>query len=262
MFTPTGHVSLLLSERELKGYFCKGQQSGHAPEQLCSVKYNPDEKLLSHIENAVYDNPSLLEDQRVRVLIDTDQLLLFPPDTDHQLICQAMERVYATRREDVFISEDDHVITAFTLCAGLKPFLARTFAGAMVECVLDVLRREFSGRRGASVQVYADLNDGHLTLLAFRDRHLVHGSVHPYREPADAAYFIYALWRQLGLNADQGEINVSGNKSHRSELMTILRRRLNYVMLTLLPRLEGTEEVAAAILLDSQNTMTHEDNTR
>lgn len=242
------YLHLLLSEREMKGYFSPYIPDGHAPRLGCRVKYTPDDKLLTHIENAIYDHSTLLEDYDGRILIDTDKVLFFPPDTPHDAVYAAMERVFAVAPQEIYLSEDTEVITAFTLCDGLKGFIDRTFSGLKVFSVIDVMRKEFSQREGADVQIYADLGQGHVTLLAFRNRRFVHGSVHPFTEVADVAYYIYALWHQLGLTADRGELNVSGPKNHRSELMTIMRRRINYVMMTLLPRLEESDNVPPALL--------------
>lgn len=232
----------------MKAYFSPYIADGHAPRLGCRVKYTSDDKLLSHIENAVYDNPTLLEDYEGKILIDTDKVLFFPPNTSRETVYAAMERVFAVVPQDIYISEDTDVTTAYTLCNGLKGFLDRTLSGMTVNSVIDVMRKEFSQREGADVQVYADLGRGRVTLLAFRDRRFVHGSVHPFSEVADAAYYIYALWHQLGLTSDRGELNVSGPKAARTELMTIMQRRINYVMMTLLPRLEGSDAVPPAVL--------------
>lgn len=236
----------------MKAYFSPYISDGHAPRPGCSVRYTPDDKLLTHIENAVYDHPTLLEDYEGRILIDTDKVLFFPPDTPRETIHAAMERVFAVTPQDIHLSDDTEVITAFTLCGGLKGFLDRTLSGMTVSSVIDVMRKEFSQREGADTRVYADLGQGRVNLLAFRGRRFVHGSVHPFTETSDAAYYIYALWRQLGLTADRGELNVSGPKPARTELMTIMRRRINYVMMTLLPRLEGSDAVPPAILFDTK----------
>lgn len=244
-------LHLLLSEREMNAFFSSYTPDGHAPHLGCRTKYAADDNLLAHIENAVYDNSILLEDYQTDILLDTDKILFFPPDTEADVIHAAMKRIFNAENCDVHISEDKEVITAFTLCPGLKGFLDRTFAGVEVKCAADVLRREFQKRDGAAFKVYTDLSDGRLTLLAFHEKRFMHGSVHTFTEASDAAYFIYALWHQLGLSADQGEVNVSGPKVMRGELMTILRRRINYVMMTLLPRLEGSETVPTVVLLDT-----------
>lgn len=246
------NLILSLGDGRLQGWFVPYGRHDTAP--VCGVFVNwtpqPD-VLLRHIENAVYDNPVLLEDYECCLLIDTPRLLLFPPQAPVSLIESAMNRFYAAEATDVFVRRMGDAQVAFTLCAGLRSFLGRTFAGVEPMLRIEPLARRFGADRSAPgrVRVYADIDAPYLHLLAYSGSRLLHASTHRATTTDDAAYFILSLWQQLDLGTDRGELNISGSADVRKSLMPMLRRHLNYVNLSLLPRVEDAEKVPTPVLL-------------
>ncbi len=240
---------LYISAKEVRGYFVP--YDGSTPPRLAvDVHLNCDEKkILSHIENAVYDNPILLEDYETTLLVVTPELLFFPKDYSEDGIYEAMNQVYAAESDDVFIDDDDEETVAYYLAPGLKSFLNRTFPGVSPRHHLSVMKRKLRTASQHDARVYADIDGGALNLLAFSGNKFLHGSVHQFNDINDAAYYIFALWESLGFAADEAELNVSGPKDMRGELMTMLRRHINYVMLTILPSHEPYAPVPACVSL-------------
>lgn len=252
------NLILTLGTSRLQGWFVPYGRTDVAPVKVVDTTYTPDaDRTLTQIENSVYDNPILLEEYDSRIIVDTTRQLLFPAQAPQSLIEQAMNRFYECDSSDVFVNRLDSATLAFTLCRGLKSFLGRTFAGVSPMHRLTPLYKRFANETDAPgiTRVYADLDAPYLHLLAFNGTSLLHASTHRAATTADAAYFIFTLRQRLGLATDSVKIKVSGTVAERRELMTLLRRHLNYVDLTLLPRVEQNEEengfVPATILLSA-----------
>ncbi len=246
------NLILSLGDGSLQGWFVPYGRRDTAPVRAIASAWTPrPDDALKQIENAVYDNPLLLEDYDCRLLVDTPRLLIFPPEAPMALIETAMRRFYDAEAGDIFVRPLTDAQVAFTLCPGLRPFLGRTFAGVEPMHRLEPLARRFCADRSAPgrVRVYADLDTPYLHLLAYSGSRLLHASTHRAATTDDDAYFILALWQQLDLGTDRGELNISGSPEARKQLMPLLRRHLNYVSLSLLPRVEGADKVPTPVLL-------------
>lgn len=246
------NLILTLGTGRLQGWFVPYGRNDIPPVKGIEVAYTPEEdRTLAQIENAVYDNPILLEEYDCHILIDTPKQLLVPGKEPGNLAAQSMKRFYESEESDVFTAPMGEATIAFTLCPGLRSFLNRTFAGVTPQHRLSPLFRWFSADRNAPgrVRVYADVDAPYLHLLAFNGERLLHASTHRAPATADAAYLIFALWQQLGLGADGGQLNISGSPQTRKELMPLLRRHINYVGLSLLPRMENADNIPTPVLL-------------
>lgn len=246
------NLILCLGAGRLEGWFVPYGRKDEAPVQGISTIWTPEpDSTLTQIENAVYDNPALLEDYDVKLLVDTPRQLIFPPLSSEELAATAMKRFYEAEPNDIFTGSLGGGLIAFSLCSGLKHFLSRTFAGVIPSHRLEPLCRWFAKDNSTPgrVRVYADLDNPWMHLLAFDADRLLHASTHQVTTVGDAAYFIFALWKQLGFGMDDGQLNISGDKNMRRELMPLLRRHLNYVGLSLLPRVENADNVPTPVLL-------------
>lgn len=250
------NLILCMGAGRLQGWFVPYGRNDTAPALGISTAWASDpERILDSVENAVYDHPMLLEDYDCRILVDTPRLLLFPAEAPATVIDRAMERFYDVAPEDVFTHELCGAVIAFSLCRGLRPFLSRTYAGVTPQHPLVPLCRWFSRDAGVPgrIRIYADIDAPWLHLMAFSGDRLLHASTHGAATTADAAYFIFALWKQLEMTPDDGQVYISGNPAMRKELMPLLRRHINYVGLSLLPAVEDADNVPTAVLLAFDN---------
>jgi hypothetical protein len=241
---------IYISGKELRGYFKPYDNSAPASEAInVHLHTGDDDKLLHHIENGIYDNSILLNDYETTLVISTPSLLFFPKGISEEVIMDTMQRVYNADAEDVFTETEGDETVAFYLADGLKSFLNRTFPGVTVHNHLTALKRKFKLSSQRDARVYADIEGSHLNLMAFSGNKFLHGSVHSFNEINDAAYYIFSLWESLGFAADEAELNVSGPKEKRQELMTLLRKYINYVMLTIIPSQDSAEPLPATVAL-------------
>lgn len=246
------NLILTLDANKVQGWFVEYGSASATPTPVISVPFVPEaDKTLSLIENAIYDNPILLEDYDCRILIPSTQLLVYPQEAPAEFINHSMNRFYHCAPEDIFLNRMGNATMAFTLCPGLKSFLSRTFAGVTPWHPLYPLWQWFAEDNSApgQIRVYADIEPSQIYLLAFNGLNMLHASAHPVASTEDAAYFIFALWKHLGLNSDAGQLNISGNSESRKELTTLLRRHLNYVAPSLLPVTDKPANIPTSILL-------------
>ena len=136
------NLILTLGAGRLQAWFEPYGTRTEAPVLAITSTWTPQpEQTLKQIENAVYDNSLLLEDYDCRLLLDTPQQLLFPPEAPRQLIEEAMKRFYDVAPGDIFTRPLGDAVIAFSLCTGLRAFLGRTFAGVEARAVGAMVQR-------------------------------------------------------------------------------------------------------------------------
>ena len=98
------NLILSLGDGSLQGWFVPYGRRDTAPVRAIASAWTPrPDDALKQIENAVYDNPMLLEDYDCRLLVDTPRLLIFPPEAPMALIETAMRRFYDAEAGDIFV---------------------------------------------------------------------------------------------------------------------------------------------------------------
>ncbi len=195
---------------------------------------------LKAIENAVYDNPMLLSDfGRIDCLISTPRFILtpddgtptddafalmrkmFPSDIHCDLAAHGMGGMYMQVEEDVV------------------RFLRRTFANLNISHPLVPLIKYFtlstmagSGNgRNMYVSFHADRAD---VVATCRGQLLMANTFHFTRE-LDIVYYILACRQQLGFNAENDPLLITGNVPAREEAAAMLRRHIRHVMPVIFP---------------------------
>lgn len=201
--------------------------------------------VLSRVEDAIYEDPLLLDDYRTSILVRPSATLLLPPhmvdEDDYEGNARALDVVDAAEYKDVWCERIGETTALFSTPGGVKDFLSRSFLTEDVHHILKPMVEHFAakakGEGGEKVWVHV----GHsvLDMVAFRNGKLLHAGSWKCTEAADAAYFILFAWRALRLDPAQGELRVSGDEKVCRNLMTMLRRHINYVGLTITATLMG-----------------------
>lgn len=194
--------------------------------------------VLGRVEDAVYEDPLLLDDYRTSILVRPSATLLVPPhmvdEDDRDGNARALDAVDASESKDVWCERIGETMALYSTPKGVKDFLARSFLTEDVHHVLKPVVEHFADKAKADggEKVWVHVGRGLLDLVAFRNGVLLHAGSWQCAEPADAAYFILFAWRALGLDPAQGELCVSGDEGLCRSLMPMLRRHINYVGLT------------------------------
>ncbi len=162
---------------------------------------------LKALEDAVYDNPGLLNQFRdVTVALDTDAFTILPealgPDID-SLAARALELTQGepvAESKRILRAEDAAQATAlfFVIDSDMAGFIRRTFFNAVITHPLALLSSRLSQEPGKP-EIIASFRPGNRLDLIARssDGRLSGANTFSFEAVADAAYYIYAACRQM-----------------------------------------------------------------
>ena len=160
-FADTGQWRLLLfiGGRGLTAYLENTIHPEIELQKLCEEKWPQDESMLcKHIEEAVYNNPRLLDDFATKIVIDAPQTIFMPSVLAQQSIGaeeNAFLKVYDAAEEDIMTDQDRDITAIWSPGTGVKCFLMRTFPGARITCqLMDKIRNMRKDNRGLSCYVF------------------------------------------------------------------------------------------------------------
>ena len=212
----------------------------------------PPEETLRHIENAVYDNPSVLDDYSADIVIESDKALWVPAamTADEDSVADAYRMVYDAAPDDVFCDTEGSASCLYHLTDGLAAFIRRTFPGARVTSQHTQLYRHFRRQPAEGDTLHADLRGDKADIIIIRRGELLHSSTHGASTPREAQYHILNCLLTAGADMTSTEVLVSGPKERRRELTALLREQLPIVRSALLPAIAGADpEMPTAALL-------------
>lgn len=192
------------------------------------------------VENAVYDNPALLDDYgRVRLLVDTQHFVLLPPtvtdiDADTLLRMQFPELDGDVAVCDLPVCS---VRLAFALPLGMLGFLQRTFNMAPIAHHLQPLCEYYAGfsRRSGVKRIFLNMHDERMDMIVFDRDRLQLANTFAVRNASDAMFMALHAWDSLGMDVHSDELQLTGDKSIRDQVAPELRQYISYVMPSIFP---------------------------
>lgn len=196
---------------------------------------------LKAAENAIYDNPVLLNDyKKVRIMVESQHFMILPEAFADELDAQdAFEVMFPDMEGDFALCALPRcgVHIAYEMPKGLLGFLQRTFNMPPVVHHLYPLMEHFKHqdehRTGACMHL--NLHPERIDLLIVRDRALVMANSFPCTDAANAIYYALNAWQSFGLDANKNELFVTGGKPLRDAAIPTLRKYINYVMPSIFP---------------------------
>lgn len=237
--TAEWHLVIYISESGISAYLKQIENPLEPIVTMFSKEWKCDDgSLLSNIENAVYDNPQLLDDFSTDVVICSPRSIWVPASvSDDRDSCAVLyNRVYAgNEAEDLFIDDLGEMKNIAYLCSGLAPFLRRTLSGSRIRTQQGILASRLSERGADMPRLYVDLYGDKADMLLFDGRKLLLGATHSWREQNDIVYHVLNIIDVYGLDREKVQVSISGGKGIKTELMKDLRKFMPYVMLTMLP---------------------------
>lgn len=216
-----------------------------------SIWDSGEETMLRNIENAVYDHPRMLDDFSTDIIIETPRALWAPTA---ELDEEGMEEtiytaVYPAQADDIMTDTLGDMTCLYSLAGGLNAFMRRTFAGARILCHLTPAVEKFRERGGEMPCIYVDIRDKAADFYAFDGKRMLMCAAHAWRDINDIAYHIFNIINVYGLDPGNLQVSLSGRRDEKRELMPMLRRSIAYVMLTMLPKLAGDDDMGLAASL-------------
>lgn len=206
---------------------------------------------LKALENAVYDNPLLLDDyKQVRVLVGSQHFVVVPPEGDDFDAQDMLEATFPDVEGDVAVCNLKRcdVKLAFEVPKGVLAFLQRTFNTPPVFHHLHPLCEHYKRlNEGSEIsRMFLNMTDSHMDMVIYRNGNIVLANSYDYRSPQDAAFFALHAWDSLGLDRLTDEVQLTGLKKERDAIAPILREYIGFVMPAIYP---------AAALRIGQNAM-------
>ncbi len=196
------------------------------------------------VEDALYDNPLLLDDFRsVTWVSDSDKQVVVPAAIDTAEMREKIFR-HSFPEFDGHIFEDtaasDNAITVAGIDRALYHFLQRSYYNLRLTHILAPLARfsldPASGYQGHNRSMLAHFRDGKIDLVAVGgDRRLLLANTFSYTDTMDAVYYIMASFRQLGFDPLADPIAFCGEADSKEKAVATLRQYIASVAPVILP---------------------------
>lgn len=190
-----------------------------------------EEKILTRIENTVYDNPALIDDIPALILLSTPYFLCFPSDMEEDEMLDTASRCFNLENEDIFLTELMPGVTAASgLCAGFRSFVSRTFPGIRIINSCAVLTQSNSVAPAPDEERFMVSRGNAVTNFAvMRGGKLLHASCHTERAGNDIVYFIFKIWNECRLDPKEATLYIDAEKEVRDEILPMLRKHIDFV---------------------------------
>lgn len=197
---------------------------------------------LKALENAIYDNPLLLNEYRqVRIMAHSERFIVLPPEFKHpDDAIEAFDTAFPHREGDFALCSLPccGVSVGFELPRGVLGFLERTFDMPPIlhhlYPLMEYYKHQDEGREVACLHLH--LRDDSTDLVMTRSQEgLVMANTYPTPTPQDAIYFALHAFKTFGLDVKRDELLLTGSKPLRDKVMPELRKYVSYVMPAIIP---------------------------
>lgn len=221
-FLDTGqwHLAVDISKHGFGAWLLPDESLGMPTRIIVHSVWAPsDEGLLTRIEDAVYDNPMVLDDYSADIIIECDRQLwlpssLFPSDED---CADAFVSVYGGDILDVMVNDLGEEKCAFMLTPGLKSFMQRSFPGARIWSQ-QALLKETARQPHESFKCLLDVRQNSFDFILLCRSELLSASTHLWKTEADIGYIMLNILQTYDAPTPETEIVFSGIREVRQSL--------------------------------------------
>ena len=236
-FSDTGLWRLIMTiEESGMSAFLKNTVGGEGESEtvrLFSRNWDKDnDRLLSRIEETIYDNPRVLEDFSTHIVITASKSLWIPENMteDGEFDDKFYTTVFPAEHEDIFSDFNAKEVCAYTLVPGLKSFLQRSLPGCRISSHLTLLKETFETLEMKRIEgvgsereesVYVNIRDGQVDIFAFCDGNFLCGVTHECRDASDMAYKLLLTSFNYRFDSDKAKLMIVGNENEVSALNEI-----------------------------------------
>lgn len=212
--TDTGQWRLTadISETSVRAWLRRNDEP-EAPMFILADATLDSDNSLSAIEDAVYDNSSMLDDFEADIILSTPRFTLLPAELadDAGLCRKAFSMVFGeTAAEDIMTDTAAGYTVVYSPVAGLNSFLSRTFAGSRISCHISVLLNYWQPLAPGGPAMFADIRRGYIDMALFQDGRLLSASRHYWNDTDDAVYHLLSACRAAGTEIPQLALFLSG----------------------------------------------------
>lgn len=183
------------------------------PQRLCEASWDINKDMLrKNIEDAVYNNPRLLDDFATRIILYDPRTLFIPSDVADESLGAEEELykiVYTAEESDIMSDRDRDITAAWSLAPGVKSFLMRTFPGARITCHLMEKVRQLR-KENARTLLHVGARKGEADIIFLDGQALISASTHEWNHPDDIAYLAMNLLDVYGYKLSRVSIELHG----------------------------------------------------
>ena len=218
------HLTVDISKHGLGAWLIPDDSLDTSPREIIRLAWQPsDEGLLEKIENAVYDNPMVLDDYSADIIVESDRQIwlptsLYPTDED---CADAYTSVYGGDILDVMVNDLSSEKCAFMLTPGLKSFMQRSFPGARIWSQ-QALLMDASIHPQESFKCLIDIRQSSFDIILFCRGELQSASTHLWKSETDIAYILLNILQTYDAPTPETEIVFSGMRETRQSLGKML----------------------------------------
>lgn len=197
---------------------------------------------LKALENAIYDNPVLLDEySKVRVMIESDHFAILPSqfsnESDAQEVLKACFPDAASDDCTLCTLSRCNVVIAFAMPRGVRGFLQRTFNMPAIFHHLYPLCEHYKGHdvhRGVAC-MHLNLHPESIDIIIIKNQELSMANSFHCDNASDTVYYTLHAWKTFGLDATKDELMLTGDKELRDRIVPTLRGYISYVMPAIFP---------------------------
>lgn len=214
------HLAVDISEHGVGAWLVPDAILGRAPKVLVNETWNPSEEgLLHRIEDAVYDNPTILDDYSADIIIESERQLWLPAElyAADEECAEIYTKIYGGEEFDVMVNETGKEKTAFTLTPGLKSFMQRSFPGARIWSQQTLLK-EAGMQPHDAYKCLVDIRNGWTDFVLLHRGELLCASSHSWKTDNDIIYMLMNILQTFDANPKETEAVFSGMRETRQNI--------------------------------------------
>ena len=218
------HLAVDISKFGFGAWLLPDASLGRDPRVIIRQQWQPSEEgLLSRIEDAVYDNPTVLDDYSADIVVESDRQLwlpasLYPSDED---CADAYISIYGGDMLDVMVNDLGKEKCAFMLTPGLKAFMQRSFSGARIWSQ-QALLKDTSSQPHEDFKCMVDIREAAVDIVLLLRGELLCASTHLWKSEAEIAYVLLNILQTFDAPASDAEVILSGRREARQHLGKVL----------------------------------------
>ncbi len=196
---------------------------------------------LTSLENVIYENPLILGDfRRTFCIVDTGNAMAIPAEIDsREEHIKVFRAAHPDFKGEIITSQAGvrNALLTFGIQDKLAGFLRRTFHGIDIRSHLSPLCRFFASRpgRGSSPKMICNFRATSMDVIILSGQDLMLANTFRFNTPMDAAYYIMAVRKNLGLDPQADELLLCGDQNVREAVTPVLRRFISRVMPVIFP---------------------------
>lgn len=240
--SPTQQQSLVIDIDAQRLSYMIYHPRGNEPATVGQILINASnqDEWCKELENAVYDNPFLLEEFNSCIIaLHAQHFALMPQEVaEAGLVKRVLEESFSSVDGEVFTSSIKGLdaVIASDVPQAVVPFLQRTFNSPTLLHHLAPLchycQSAYAEENGC-MHVLVEKREAHV--VATRQGKLILANTLRYRTLDDLAYFVLNAWQSCKMNNNSDKFLTSGDNELRQQLAQNLRQWLKYAMPEVIP---------------------------